>query len=143
MSQQLTHFVIPAGHTFHEVVCKIPQPDGEEPGHTSWGDQEFNHLFSTVEGDGSLIVELLDEFYIVSPRTGRHGRGKTIMEANDDLFVGLLETDPLFDQVCTADKWLYTVNADFKPSPQNRGSNEIRQLCKIGVRKFRAEAEQA
>lgn len=135
MPQRLTHFVIPAGRDFHEVVCKIPQPDGEEPGHTSWGDAEFNHLFTTVEDDGSLIVELLDRFYIVSPATGRRGFGKTIMDANDDILVGLLETDPLFDQVCIADKWLFTVTDDFEPSPTVDNSSKIRQLCKIGVRK--------
>lgn len=142
MGQKLTHFVIPAGFTFHELVCKIPQPDGEEPGETSWGDSEFNHLFTTVEGDGSLIVELLDRFYIVSPSTGRRGFGKTIMDANDALFVGLLETDPLFTQVCISDKWLFTVTNDFEPSPTVDNSSKIRQLCKIGVRKFKTKAEQ-
>jgi hypothetical protein len=137
MGRKLTHFVIPAGRTVHEMVCKIPQPDGEEPGQTSWGDAELNHLFTTVEGDGSLIVELLDRFYIVSPLTGRRGFGKTIMDANDDLFVGLLETDPLFQTVCTADKWLFTVTNDFEPSPTVDNSSKIRQLCKIGVRKVK------
>jgi hypothetical protein len=136
MTQKLTHFVIPAGRTLHEVVCKIPQPDGEETGHTSWGDREFNHLFTTVEGDGSVIVELLDRFYIVSPSTGRRGFGDKIMDANDDLFTGLLETDPLFDQVCKADKWLYTVSADFTPEPKPGGDLHIRQLCKISVRRY-------
>lgn len=136
MAQKLTHFVIPAGRTFHEVVCKIPQPDGEEPGHTSWGDREFNHLFTTVDGDGSVIVELLDRFYIVSPSTGRHGFGDAIMDANDDLFTGLRVSDPLLDQICIADKWLYTVTRDFKPSPTINDSSKIRQLCKITVRRY-------
>lgn len=143
MTHKLTHFVIPAGLTFHAVACKIPQPDGEEPGYTSWGDQEFNHLFTTVEGDGSVIVELLERFYIVSPSTGRRGFGATIMDANDDLFTGLLEADPLFGKLCTSDKWLYTVSAEFTPQPKPGGDLHIRQLCKIGVRRFKDAEEQA
>jgi len=135
MTAQLTHFVIPAGRTMHEIVCRIPQPDGEAPGETSWGDANLNHLFTTTEGDGSTIVELLDEYMIVSPSTGLSARGETVMDANEGLYLGLNEKDPVFEKIAISDKWLYTISKKFNGDARNSDETTIRRLCKIGVRK--------
>jgi hypothetical protein len=135
MTQKLTHFVLASGRPMHEIVCIIPQPDGEEPGVTSWGDAEFNFMFETREGDGSTIVELLDEFFIVSPYTGRTGRGATVMDANDGLYIGLNEDDPLFPSVALSDKWLYTVSKKYKGDGRTDDPSLMRRLCKITQRR--------
>uniref|UniRef100_A0AB39CE88 Uncharacterized protein n=1 Tax=Pseudomonas phage HRDY3 TaxID=3236930 RepID=A0AB39CE88_9VIRU len=130
MPRTLTHFVIPAGRTHHEIVCQITEPDAE-PGVISWGDENWNHMFETREGDGSVIVELLDEFFIVSPSTGRSARGANIMDANDGLYLGLNEHSPTFPLVALGDKWLYTVSKNFKGDARTEDPMLIRRLCKI------------
>lgn len=130
--KKLTHFVIREGRPVYEICTAIPNPDGNEPGTVSWGDENLNHLFDTTEDDASLVVALLDEFLITSPSTGRQARGSSPHEANENLYLGVPENDPLHARIASSDKWLYTVSHNFQGVLETDGAASRRLVLLPG-----------
>ena len=127
-----THFVIPAtGEDFAEVRA-LPSMEHDEPGVTEWVDCCGKVLFSTRQGDGSLVVELLGAFMVTTDATingvSLSGRGNSVRNAFNNLYEKVPYTHQR-ELAKAATKWLYAVSPNFA----NQGASKMKmaRLCKI------------
>lgn len=138
----LTHFLFIRDEirTSYEIVRELPHTLDDDPTVFTWTDEHDNVLGYTYAGESNpnrYVVELLDKFVVTIPSLALSAEGATMMEANDNLYIGVPHDSALHGKIASSTKNFYTVAAVVPASYVLTGNRLGKENSELGEKSVR------